>query len=108
MFPVALWKLYYKLMNNKLPECFTSMKPVMSAVTERYEIRNPSLHIPTIKHEFAECSLHYCLIKQLNSENCPTLLTDKVNMNSFYSFKVFIKIRILSFYQQLIIFCSYQ
>ena len=72
-------------MNNKLPDCFTSMKPVMTAVTEPYEIRNPSFHTPKIKHKFAECSLHYCLIKQLNLENCLILLIDKVNMNSFYS-----------------------
>ena len=88
------------LMNNKLPDCVTSIKPVMPAVTERYEIRNPSFHTPTIKPTFAECSLHYCLIKQLNSKNCLTLLTDKVNMNSFYSFKVLIKNRTLRSYQQ--------
>ena len=99
MFSVALWKLYYKLMSNKLPDFFTSMKPVIPAVTERYEIRNLSFYTPIIKHKFAECSLHYWLIKQLNSENCLTLLTNKVNMNSFYSFKVFIKNRILSSYQ---------
>ena len=63
MFSVALWKFYYKLMKNKLPDCFASMKPVMAAVTERCEIRNPSFHTPTINHKFAECSLHYCLIK---------------------------------------------
>ena len=40
MFSDALWKFYYESMNSKLPDCFTSTKPVMSAVTERYEIRN--------------------------------------------------------------------
>ena len=100
MFSVALWKLCSKLMNNKLPDCFTSMKPVMPVVTERYELRNPSFHTATKNHKFAECSLHYCLIKKLNSESCLTLWTNKVNMNSLYSFKVFIKNRILSSYQQ--------
>ena len=38
MFSVALWKFYYKLMNNKLPEYFSFMKPVLSVATERYEI----------------------------------------------------------------------
>ena len=66
MFSVALWNFYYKLMNNKLPEHFSFMKPVLPAVTERYEIRNPSFHEPAIKHKFAECSLQYCLINQLN------------------------------------------
>ena len=99
MFSVALWKFYYKLMNNKLPEHFSFMKPVLPAVTERYEIRNPSFHAPAIKHKFAECSLQYCLINQLNSENCFALLTNKVSTNSFYIFKVFIKNRILNSYQ---------
>ena len=44
MFSVALWKFYYKLMNNKLPEYFSFMKPVLPVATERYEIRNPSFH----------------------------------------------------------------
>ena len=99
MFFVALWKFYYKLMNNKLPAYFSFMKPVLPTATERYEIRNPSFHTPAIKHKFAECSLQYCLINQLNSENCFALLTDKVNLNSFYSFKVFVKSRILNSYQ---------
>ena len=99
MFSVALWKFYYKLMNNKLPEYFSFMKPVLPVATERYEIRNPSFHAPAIKHKFAECSLQYCLINQLNSENCFTLLTNKVSSSSFYSFKVFIKSRILNSYQ---------
>ena len=99
MFSVALWKFYYKLMNNKLPAYFSFMKPVLPIVTERYEIRNPSFHTPAIKHKFAECSLQYCLINQLNSENSFALLTDKVNLNSFYSFKVFVKSRIPNSYQ---------
>ena len=86
-------------MNNKLPEYFSFMKPVLPTATERYEIQNPSFHTPAIKHKFAECSLQYCLINQLNSENCFALLTDKVSMNSFYSFKVFVKSRILNSYQ---------
>ena len=99
MFSVALWKFYYKLMNNKLPEYFSFIKPVLPTATERYEIRNPSFHTPAIKHKFAECSLQYCLINQLNSENCFALLTDKVSMNSFYSFKVFVKSKMLNAYQ---------
>ena len=74
------------------------MKLVLPVVTERYEKRNPSFHAPAIKHKFAECSLQYCLINQLYSKNCFALLTDKVSTNSFYSFEVFNKIRILNSY----------
>ena len=70
MFSVAIWKFYYKLMNNKLPGYFYFMKPVLPVVTERYEIGNPSFHEPAIKHKFTECSLQYCLINQQNSNNC--------------------------------------
>ena len=86
-------------MNNKLPEYFSFLKPVLPPATERYEIRNLWFHTPAIKHKLAECSLQYCLINQLNPENCFALLTDKVSMNSFYSFKVFVKSRILNSYQ---------
>ena len=75
------------------------MKPVLPVATECYEIRNPSFHATAIKHKSVECSLQYCLINQLNSENCFALLTDKVSTNSLYSFKVFIKSRILNSYQ---------
>ena len=98
MFSVALWKFYCKLMNNKLPEYFSFLKSVLSTATECYEIRNPSFHTHAMKHKFAECSLQYCLINQLNPENCFALLTDKVSMNSFYCFKVFVKSRILNSY----------
>ena len=59
MFSVALWKYYYKLMNNKLPEYFSYVKLVLPTATERYEIRNPSFHTPAIKQKFVECSLQY-------------------------------------------------
>ena len=64
MFSVALWKFYYKLMNNKLPEYFSFMKPVLPVATERYEIRNPSFHAPAIKYKFAECSLQYFFLRR--------------------------------------------
>ena len=98
MFSVALWKFYCKLMNNKLPEYFSFLKLVLPTAAECYEIRNLSFHTPAMKHKFAECSLQYCLINQLNSENCFALLTDKMSMNSFYSFNVFVKSRILKSY----------
>ena len=98
MFSVALWKFYCKLMNNKLPEYFSFLKPVLPTATECYEIRNPSFHTPAIKHKFAECSFQYCLINQLNSKNVFALLTDKMSMNSFYSFNVFVKSRIFNSY----------
>ena len=63
MFSIALWKFYHNLMNNKVPKCFSTIKPNLPVITEHYEIRNPVFHLPAIKHKFAESSLQYCLIK---------------------------------------------
>ena len=49
MFSVAIWKFYFKLMNNKLPNCFSSYKPVLPVglVSERYEILNLEVQLPS-------------------------------------------------------------
>ena len=47
-------EVLFKLMNNKLPNCFSSYKPVLPVVNESYEIRNPGFHLPVINHKFAE------------------------------------------------------
>ena len=48
MFPIAVWKFYYKLLNNQLPEYFIDWKPELHRVCTRYEIRSPVLHLPLI------------------------------------------------------------
>ena len=81
-------------MNNKLPNCFPSYKPVLpvqAVVNERYEIRNPVFHLPVINQKFAEQSLKYCLIMQLNMDQCSNVIADKVLPVSVYSFKVYLK-----------------
>ena len=70
MFSLAIWKFYYKLMNNQSPTYFSRMKPVA-----RHEIRNPMFHLPNIRHSVGEQSIGYCLIKQLNAEEGSTLTT---------------------------------
>ena len=40
-------------MSNKLPKCFSTIKPKIPVITEHYEIRNPVFNLPTIKHKFA-------------------------------------------------------
>ena len=95
MFSIALWKFYHKLMNNKLPKCFSTIKHNLPVITEHYEIRNPVFHLPAIKHKFAESSLQYCLIKLINEQNYFNEMTDKVQRTSIYSFKDFLKQRVL-------------
>ena len=55
-------------MNNQLPMFYSSMTPQLPVACARYELRNPMNHLPTIKHTYAENSIRYCLIRQLNSE----------------------------------------
>ena len=68
-------------------------------IIEHYEIRNPVFHLPDIKHKFAENLLQYCLIKQINEEHCFSKMSYKVQRTSFYSFKVFLKHRVLDTYR---------
>ena len=88
MFPVAVWKFYYKLMNDQLPIYFVDEKPVLLRVCTRYEIRSPAFHLPLIRHKFAENSIRHCLIKQLNREKCSILITAK---HSYQGYTIYLK-----------------
>ena len=46
MFNIAVWKLYYKLMNDLLPPYFNYMKPNVPVVCDHYNVRNPKFHLP--------------------------------------------------------------
>ena len=98
MFPIAVWKFYYKLMNNQQPEYFIDWKPDLPRVCTRYEIRSPVFHLPLIRHKFAEHSLRYCLIKQLNMEKCSVLITSKVHTHSFPGYKTYLKQKAIDLY----------
>ena len=86
-------------MNNKFPECFSTIKPKLPEIIEHYEIRNPVFHLTAIKHEFIENVLQCYLLKQINEEHCFSMMSDKVQRTSFYSFQVFIKHRVLDTYR---------
>ena len=70
-------------------------------VNERYEIRNPGFHLPVINHKFAEQSLKYCLIRQLNKGQSSNIIADKALRILFYRFKVYLKNRIFGTYKKL-------
>ena len=74
------------------------MKPVLPIICTRYEIRNPVFHLPNIRHSFAEQSIGYCLIKQLNAEEGSTLTTHMVHTESFLMYKVHIKRNVIDGY----------
>ena len=95
MFILSLWKFYYKLMTNQLPVYFAIMKPVLPQVCTRYEIRNPVYHLPDIRHAFAQQSLKYCLIKQLNTVEG---YADMIHNTSFKNYKMDIKHKMINSY----------
>ena len=81
--------------------CFSSYKPVLPVVNGRYEIRNPGFHLPVINHKFAEQSSKYCLIRQLNKDQCSNIIADKALQVLFYSLKVYLKNMIVGTYKEL-------
>ena len=97
MFKFALWKFYFRLMNNKLPTCFEYLKPVLPRICDIHTIRRPSFHLPFIKHDFAEQLLCYQLPKILN-ENGSNRISSKVFTHSFSGFSNYIKNAIIDTY----------
>ena len=108
MFRVAIWKFYYKLMNNKLPSYFNYMKPNLPVICNYYGIREPKFHLPTIRHGFAEQLIQYSLITTINNDVESVGIMDVVLTQSFGAFKSNIKQRIISTYSEkcVIPFCD--
>ena len=90
-------------MNNQLPMFFSSMTPQLPVACARYELRNPKSHLPTIKHKYAENSIRYCLIRQLNSEVTWASTVEIKNMvftTPYPRFKTSIKNNIIDSYKE--------
>ena len=69
----------------------------------RYELRNPKSHLPAIKHKYAENSIRYCLIRQLNSEVTWASTVEIKNMvftTPYPRFKTSIKNKIIDSYKE--------
>ena len=63
---LAVLKFYSKLVNNNLLHYFSSVTPQFSAGQQNYNLQNPTMQLPRIKHEFPKQSLRYKLITTLN------------------------------------------
>ena len=87
MFRVAIWKFYYKLMNNKLQSYFNYMKPYLPATCNYYGIRKPKFHLPIIRHSFFEQLIQYNLIRTINDDVESVGIMDVVLTQSFCAFK---------------------
>ena len=97
MFSIAIWKFYYKLMNNLLPTYFSQMKPVLPVICTRYEARNPMFYLPDVRHSFVEQPIGYRLIKQLSAEE-GSLTTDMILTESSLIYKIPIKRAVIDGY----------
>ena len=63
---LAVLKFYSKLVSNNLPPYLSSFTLQFSAGQQNYNLRNPTMQLPRIKHEFPKQSLRYKLITTLN------------------------------------------
>ena len=98
MFNIAVWKFYYKLMNDLLPPYFNYMKPNVPVICDHYNVRNPKFHLPVIKHDFAKQLIQYCLIKLLNENDNISKIADKVFEQTFCTFKSILKNKVITSY----------
>ena len=84
-------------MNNILPSYFILMKPELPPTVDQYEIRRPKFRVPFIKHVFAEHSLEYQMIIQLN-EPRSIRYSSKAFTHSFLGFKLYLKNNVIISY----------
>ena len=69
----AILNFYSTLINNNLPHYFDDFMAHFSIGATHYNIRNPDLQLPRIRHEFSRSSLRYNLISTLN-ETSPEIM----------------------------------
>ena len=76
---LSILKLY-----SKLPHYFDSFKPQFANRVSHYNLRNSSMQLPIIKHEFPTQSLRYKLITTLNDMSAETIdLSNKYTQKRF-------------------------
>ena len=89
IYKLAIYKFYFKLINNELPHYFQDFTPTFSDGVNHYLLRNLSRQIPKIVHEFPKHSLRYKLIFTLN--NTSTTIIEKASLQSLKHFIAYIK-----------------
>ena len=89
MYKLAIYKFYFKLINNELPHYFQDFTPTFSDGENHYLLRNPSRQIPKIVHAFSRHSLQYKLIFTLN--NTSITIIEKASSQSLKKIIAYIK-----------------
>ena len=98
IYKLAIYKFYFKLINNELPHYFQDFTPTFSDGANHYLLRNPSRQIPKIFHEFPKHSLRYKLIFTLN--NTSTTIIKKASSQSLKKFITYIKNDMIGTYRE--------
>ena len=98
IYKLAIYKFYFKLINNELPHYFQDFTPTFSDGANHYLLRNPSRQIPKIFHEFPKHSLRYKLIFTLN--NTSTTIIEKASSQSLKKFITYIKNDMIGTYRE--------
>ena len=79
---LAILNFYSKLINNNLTHYFDDFKPHFLIGATNYNIRNPVLQLPRIRHKFPRSSLRYQLISTLN-ETSPKIMEMAKNCTQY-------------------------
>ena len=98
IYKLAIYKFYFKLINNELPHYFQDFTPTFSDGANHYLLRNPSRQIPKIFHEFPKHSLRYKLIFTLN--NTSTTIIEKASSQSIKKFITYIENDMIGTYRE--------
>ena len=80
---LAILKFCSKLINNNLPHYFDDFMPHFSIGATNYNIRDPDLQLPRIRHKFPRSSLRYQLISTLNETSPEIMKMAKIARNIF-------------------------
>ena len=94
----AIYKFYFKLINNELPHYFQDFTPTFTDGVNHYLLRNPSKQIPKILHEFPKHSLRYKLIFTLN--NTSTTIFEKASSQSLKNVIAYIQNDMIGTYSE--------
>ena len=91
-------KFYHKLVNKKLPLYFNDFVCQTNSEVHNYNTRRrQKIHIPRIKHEFAQLSIRYSVIRTVN--NLPENVIEKTYTHSINGLTTYAKNYLISTYE---------
>ena len=75
------------------------MKPTLPTVCSRYEIRASLSNLLYMRHTFAEHFVRFCHINLLNKDARSATIMERVDIDSFLSFKFYLKRQVYESYK---------